>query len=244
VIELEGNEYAVVQSAVLKLDVDTVRSEIAGLSVSEAKRFVNAKEILESNGGFTLLHLASMSTREGSAAELVDTLVRAGVDVSVKTKSGVTALDFLSAKGDSASVQILLDAGADASCVDANGFTPLMYAASGSRDEEVCSRTREGRLAVMSLLGAAGADLNAQDGRGFTVLHHAAVKGDEPMYFLLRGMGADAGHLSNEGKTALESGSPDFLRRVNARDLSENLMSAMSGEGSVLPAAKSAGFSL
>lgn len=63
--------------------------------------------------------------------------------------------------GDTARIQALLEAGADANWVDANGMTPLMAAA------------RDGHLAAVQALLAAGADVNARDARDFTALFYA-----------------------------------------------------------------------
>lgn len=244
-IDREDDRFLAIQQAVLTLDIAAVRSELAGCKSGEVKRYVNSDEILESNGGFTLLHLACMNPSKESVSEMVDLLLRSGVDVDAKTRLGVSSLSMLAAKGDAASVRILLDAGADAAYQDETGFTTLMYATSKRPDAGAWSETHEGRLSSIGLLVAAGADVQARDGKGLTVLHHAAMGDDESMFFALLEMGVDLECLSVDGKKALDYGSKDFVRLVNARVLSEKLLTAMGGEdASSSPSMKPSGFSL
>ena len=64
-------------------------------------------------------------------AAVADELVKHGADVSVKSKSGFTALMFAAQQGDAQSARILLDAKADPNeVIPKSGVTPLIIASS------------------------------------------------------------------------------------------------------------------
>ena len=90
---------------------------------------------------------------------------------------------------DGPGVSRLLKAGADPSGRDANGMTPLHYAAVA------------GDMNSAMLLIAAGAGLSAQDPAGMTPLHCAARSGSLPVANLLIVSGADPRTTSRAGLT-------------------------------------------
>ncbi|WP_299616838.1 ankyrin repeat domain-containing protein [Pelagibius sp.] len=83
--------------------------------------------------------------------------------------------------GDGAKLELLLNAGADPNCHDAQRNTALIYAA------------RDGRLAFARRLIEAGADVDWVDGEGVTPLILAAFKGHEDLAALLLRHGARSG---------------------------------------------------
>lgn len=95
-------------------------------------------------------------------------LIRQGLDVNASQADGMSALHWAAQRGDAASAQMLVYAGARVDALTRNGnYTPLHLAA------------REGRGAVVQVLLANGADpLAATSTGGATALHFAAGHGD------------------------------------------------------------------
>jgi ankyrin repeat protein len=94
--------------------------------------------------------------------------------------------------GDSASVQQMLAAGADANCRDEEGSTPLMLAA------------QTGDLPMVQVLLAHGAEVNARDERGWSplikaVYNHELKRGFAEVVKTLIGAGADIEHAIGYG---------------------------------------------
>lgn len=98
----------------------------------------------------------------------VRVLIKQGVDVNASQPDGMSALHWASQRGDLASAQVLVYAGARVDAMTRNGnYTPLHLAA------------RDGRSAVVKLLLANGADpLAATSTGGATALHFAAGNGN------------------------------------------------------------------
>jgi ankyrin repeat protein len=98
----------------------------------------------------------------------VRVLIKQGVDVNASQPDGMSALHWASQRGDLASAQVLVYAGARVDAMTRNGnYTPLHLAA------------RDGRAAVVKLLLANGADpLAATSTGGATALHFAAGNGN------------------------------------------------------------------
>jgi ankyrin repeat protein len=94
-------------------------------------------------------------------------------------------------KGDGATVQKLLEKGADANFKDSIGWTPLSCAAD------------KGDEAIIQLLLEKGADIEAKDNDGRTALRIAASKGHKAVLQLLLEKGAQIEAKDNIGRTAL-----------------------------------------
>ena len=124
--------------------------------------------------------------------------------------------------GDSTTVQLLLDAGADPNTANEYGVDPLRYAVVYGNEEIVQllldaganpnitnpddrthlhSAALGGQEAITRLLLAAGADPNVADWDGWTTLHMAAYHGYEEIVQLLLAAGADPTLRINNGKT-------------------------------------------
>ena len=72
------------------------------------------------HGAVALLHAVTRGH-----VSVVQQLLKAGVNVNVRTSDGKTALMMAAAKGYSDLAKVLLDGGADANVVDGNGSTAL-----------------------------------------------------------------------------------------------------------------------
>lgn len=118
----------------------------------------------------------------GDSAQ-VRALLKQGEDVNAAQADGMTALHWAASRGDAATAQVLLFAGARTSAVTRNGnYTPLHIA------------SRNGRGDVVKLLLARGADATlATTSGGATALHFASAHGDSTAIdALLRAPGVDA----------------------------------------------------
>ena len=112
--------------------------------------------------------------------ETADLLIRAGANVKIANRDGITPLAMACLYGNAPMIDRLLKAGADAKAKGPNGETTLMLAA------------RNGTADGIKLLLAAGADVNARENlRGTTALMWAVEqKHPEAVRTLLEG-GAD-----------------------------------------------------
>jgi hypothetical protein len=106
----------------------------------------------------------------------------------IEAAQGVMAVAH---QGDARSVQRLLDYGARLEAQDHDGYTAIMYAASGGRDD------------VVRVLLERGADPNAKDRQSSTPLMFAAQGGHTQMIRRLLDSGADPSVRGTHGLTAL-----------------------------------------
>lgn len=131
-------------------------------------------------------------------AEIIPALKAAGdkIDAGVLLlgQGPITPLVYAVSFEDSRVVEALLAAGAKLEQTDADGLTPMHWAAIGNRVE-----------AARAMI-ARGANVNHADKRGYTPLHYAASIdfGDSAMIELLLKSGAKADAKTGEGATALE----------------------------------------
>lgn len=117
-------------------------------------------------------------------------LIRLGVDVSAKDKSGQSPLAWAVSLGHADVVQLLLEAGADANARGESG-TVLMYASfNGDAD-------------VVALLLKGGADVGMEGENGLTALTYAIFHGHTYVTALLLKAGADVNAKVEGGRTPL-----------------------------------------
>jgi len=123
----------------------------------------------------------------------VAALLRAGADVTVVDRDGMTPLHLAAHSGNAAQVAALLRAGAavDAVC-HGNGRQPLHYAA-------FCTARQPGKAAAVAALLRAGAAVGALDHDGSQPLHLAAFAGGLEAVRLLIRAGAPLGARDNRG---------------------------------------------
>ena len=144
------------------------------------KADINARR----SDGYTAIGLAALKNH----VDIVDMLLNAGVEVNSiaqikdeKTcrEAKLTALFVAVANGCTATVQHLINAGADVNVSDAYGETPIIYA------------TKKHYFSIVKILVIAGADVNAIDWDNLSVLYHTVVSGCTTMAKLIATSGAN-----------------------------------------------------
>ncbi len=133
--------------------------------------------------------------------DVVELLIQRGADVNAATKGGFTALAFATMKNDSASVRLLIKAGADPSNAlpDKDKTKMLLLAAAYDSTQ-----------AALALLDG-GANPNVADRRGRTPLHIAAQAGSLELVRKLVSKGADL----NARTAKIDSPDTGFFRALS-----------------------------
>ncbi|MEK6303816.1 MAG: ankyrin repeat domain-containing protein [Acidobacteriota bacterium] len=155
----------------------------------------------KSDSGVTAL----MESAYAGKAAAVHVLLARGAKVGLRGSDGRTALHRAAAGPFGyASVQALLDGGADPNARAANGETPLMEALLLPLSDSSTEFLAPNYVRTVTALLERGADVNAPSLNGITPLMRAAIGGNSQMVHLLLDGGANAGAVSNEGKSAEE----------------------------------------
>ena len=122
--------------------------------------------------------------------------------------------------GDLKGVQDALAGGADPNARDANGITPLMYAARGERPN-MSNPTATDHPDVVQFLLKNGADANSTTDTGFVALFWSARYGHDKVVKVLIDNGADVNAKDKEGMTAMmwavtnrEASPPNYERVI------------------------------
>ncbi|KAI0403546.1 ankyrin repeat-containing domain protein [Xylaria palmicola] len=176
--------------------------------------------------------LLAMITRENISLAIIKRLISKGVDTRKPSQTGHMAIHIAAASDRVGVFTALKKGGADVTCKDAHGRTPLMYALIGqsySITKHLLSAEafnilevnslRETGLIAASILGdetmlssllniksdnpTHSAFINAQDKQGKTALMHAACRDNLPFVRKLLSHGADTSILDCRGKSAL-----------------------------------------
>ncbi|MCC6380563.1 MAG: ankyrin repeat domain-containing protein [Burkholderiales bacterium] len=145
------------------------------------------------------------AARAGSAGA-VDALLAAKAEVDKRNRWGDTALMVAVLNGHGAIAKALRQKGA---AVNAKGWTPLIYAATGGHDD-----------LVRWLLGE-GSDINAASPNGTTALMMAVRENRYSTSLLLIARGADVNRRNENGASAL-----DWAKRGEDQQLVERLKRA------------------
>ena len=162
--------------------IDTLIDKLSGYGFKRALRGSRGMARFEqlNYDKVSLLHAAA----EGLRVDVIKLLLSAGAKVNNPTKWLLSPLSsaLIPSKWSrelscQRTVVCLIDSGANVNCRDADGMTPLMYAA---------SRFRDGVDLVLMLVKA-GANPYAMDSEGFTALHHACMgKSSDIVKYLLK----------------------------------------------------------
>jgi ankyrin repeat protein len=123
--------------------------------------------------------------------EMLDLLLKAGVNKEAKDRSGATALLSAAANGHVESTELLLKAGADPNVQNGQCVSALIMAA------------QNGHGKCVELLATAGANTEAKTNGGFTALIMAAMKGKDNCVELLLSGGANKDAQNDQGFTAM-----------------------------------------
>ncbi|HQR04890.1 MAG: ankyrin repeat domain-containing protein [Proteobacteria bacterium] len=126
--------------------------------------------------------------------ELLDLLLRAGVNIHIKDKHGTPPLILALMKGYTVVAQMLLKAGAEVNDRDKRGLTPLLLA---------CGKPVQGYKAIAEALIKKGAFINMRDALGNTPLLLALSGGTVEIAELLIERGADVTATTRDGESAL-----------------------------------------
>ena len=111
-------------------------------------------------GAYTPLHIAART----ASTPIVRALLAAGADAKAVTTSGATAMHFAAASGDSGSVALLAQRGADVNAREREwGQTPLVFAAAANRPGAIRALIKSGadpslRTRVVNVLEEAAAE--------------------------------------------------------------------------------------
>jgi uncharacterized protein len=137
--------------------------------------------------GMTALHWAVFHQKR----DLVEKLLRAGIECDVATKYRITPLTIACSQGFEDIAKQLLNAGADENYKLAGEETLLMLAA------------RQGNAKTVEYLIEHGAKVDAKDRKGQTALMRAASAGNEQALQVLIDQGADVNTSLKSGFTAM-----------------------------------------
>ncbi len=170
-------------------DVDAVDLDGRNaLSFATQTKFSKMIEALKSAGAVLPPDEALRWAAAEQDLETVETLIREGVDVNGRDRSGRTALHIAARHDLPQLTQALLAAGADANAADDEGRTPLHAAANSE---------------ILRVLLAAGADPNRGDILGRTALFEAAESGSSDQVSDLLAAGAEVNATTGDGNSPL-----------------------------------------
>jgi ankyrin repeat protein/Flp pilus assembly protein TadD len=208
-----------------------------------ATRNAPDNEVLKTDeqGRTTLMRAAAQGR-----ADLIPSLIAAGVDVNARDKEGNSALYFAAGNGRIDAVEALLKAGANVNSADntgspvlispaVQGFTPIvkLLLAKGARpnqadkdgDNALILASASGKADTVDALLAGGANIDAQNKNGITPLMIASFQGHVPTVRLLIARGGNVNRRADNGATAVSLATsknhPDvvaILRQAGARD--------------------------
>jgi len=192
--------------------------------------------------GRTTLMLAAGKGR----ADLIPSIIAAGVDVNARDKEGNSALYFAAGNGHLAAVEALLKAGANANGADndgspilvspaVQGYTAIvkLLLAKGARvnqadkdgDNALILAAAAGKPETVEALLASGATIDVRNKNGITPLMIASFQGHAPTVRLLIARGANVNSRADNGASAVSLATsknhPDIveiLKKAGARE--------------------------
>lgn len=157
------------------------------------------------------------SCRSGYSDVVRDLLSVRQADYDSRADGGWTPLHFASAYGREAELQLLVEAGADASATDARGITPL----------HLCCKAGNINAVKVLIAEELDLDMDAQTEMGTTAVMMAAANGHSGALKMLVTRGASLDHQDKMGDTALHiaarCGFAGFCARLVSRGASTEL---------------------
>jgi ankyrin repeat protein len=156
---------------------------------------INAKNRL----GQTRLHILIAAN---AAAENIQHLLDAGIDINAQDNKGNTPLHFAVENENPAYIQKLLDSGADVNVKDNNGNTPLHFA------------VEKGNLPYVDMLVEHHADIDITNNAGHAPIHYAIVNDFEDI----------AKYLVDHGAGKLPEKHKDIFEAIKKNDIPQTLI--------------------
>ena len=186
-----------------------------------------------------------MAAANGNSS-ILECLVQAGVNPSIQSTSGLTAL-HLAARHDVSAAKVLVEAGCPVNTQDSIGQTPLHIAVVAACTEVVKHLLQNGALVnsedecgqvasyfaavdgaedIMQLLLHYGAQIDRRESKGVTLLHAAASHGHSKIVELLIQNGAEVDSRDEDGVTpfimACENGHTEIAEQLLAHGANIN----------------------
>ncbi len=139
-------------------------------------------------GNTLLMHELTNSAR----TEIIDFLIRNGIDVNQKNRDGMTALMIAALNRHPHAVQMLIDNGADVNDVNGLNMTALMMTCIDMKKKTQKEYLNpEGNLESAVILVESGADINKIDRLEFNALSYALLNNEVDLAVYLLRNGAD-----------------------------------------------------
>ncbi|XP_070573015.1 ankyrin-3-like [Ptychodera flava] len=171
-------------------DVDTVRElRVAGAGFFETENPQTPEKNMQGLDGQKMnIYVAAAKYKD---KDMVTILKKAGENIDIKDKDGMTALHHTCSKGLVDAAKILLECGANNFENDKDGKHPLHHAVFGRNND------------LVSLICEKSAALDHNDESGKTALHYAAVDCQMEIVENLLRNGANKNSVTKEGHTPL-----------------------------------------
>ncbi len=214
-LSITGNPFPVfAQSLVETVKTGNLRSVKKILS----KKSTNVNEV--DSDGLTSLMVATIA----NDSLMVETLIAAGVDPNIQSKSGMTALHAAAFNNRDQIMPMIIAMGADPNKIDSKGRTPLLVAAQMGHTNPITYLIQagadlefkdiKGNTALMLACGGRhlgavdelldkGANPNSRDLQGRTPLMLLSLLGEDEMVRILLKFKADVTLVDHSMKTAL-----------------------------------------
>jgi ankyrin repeat protein len=220
-----------------------IASTMGQTDVVEALVNKGADPNLRDKNGYVALLSAVRDSQYGedaaqraAAVATVKVLVKHGADPNIRlhqegkstaqapnevTLEGVTAVALAAEVNNLEAIKVLVEAGADPNIPNANGMTPLIFAAGGGTDEQRPRPLDERAMAVHTAryLVEHGADVNAAGDFGWTALHMAAYQAYDDVIEYLVSKGAKTEVFDQLGQTPLSASMAILTKEAGARRL-------------------------